>query len=254
VKQIAGRPEALSPVTTHYCPGCSHGVVHRLIAEVLDELGLREKTIGVASVGCSVLAYNYFEVDFVQAPHGRAPAVATGVKRARPDLVVFTYQGDGDMAAIGTSEIIHSAVRGEKFTAIMYNNTIYGMTGGQMSPTTLMGAVTATTPYGRGPEAGMPYRMAETLASMPGAAYVARTHVADVGNIVKTKRAIKKAFEAQVAGLGFTMVEVLGNCPTNWGLTASESNAYVTDQMLAVFPLGEFKDVTKEVAANVVRA
>lgn len=250
-KQIAGMPESMSPVVTHYCPGCSHGVVHRLVAEVLDELGLREQTVGVASVGCSVLAYNYFETDFVQAPHGRAPAVATGVKRANPNACVFTYQGDGDMAAIGTSEVIHAAVRGEKITCIMYNNSIYGMTGGQMSPTTLMGAVTATTPYGRGAEAGMPYRMAEILATTPGAAYVARTHVADVGNIVKTKRAIKKAFELQMKGVGFTMVEVLGNCPTNWGLTPSESNKYVTGEMLPYFPLGELKDVTKEVPAGV---
>ena len=247
MKQLAGMPQAMSPVVTHYCPGCSHGVVHRLVAEVIDELGIRERTIGVASVGCSVLAYNYFETDFVQAPHGRAPAVATGVKRARPDQIVFTYQGDGDMAAIGTSEIIHAAARGEKITAIMYNNTIYGMTGGQMSPTTLMGAVTATTPFGRSEEAGQPYRMAEILASMPGAAYVARTHVADVGNIVKTKRAIKKAFELQIQGKGFTMVEVLGNCPTNWGITPSEGNAYVMGEMLQAFPLGEFKDITKGV-------
>jgi len=239
----------MSPVVTHYCPGCSHGVVHRLIAEVLDEMGLRESTVGVASVGCSVLAYNYFETDFVQAPHGRAPAVATGVKRANPDMTVFTYQGDGDMAAIGTSEVIHAAVRGEKITCIMYNNTIYGMTGGQMSPTTLMGAVTATTPYGRGPEAGMPYRMAELLAQTPGSVYVARTHVADVANIVKTKRAIRAAFEAQQKGLGFTMVEVMGNCPTNWGLTPSEGNKYVTEEMLKVFPLGVLKDTTKEVAS-----
>lgn len=247
MKQLASMPQAMSPVVTHYCPGCSHGVVHRLVAEVIDELGLREQTIGVASVGCSVLAYNYFETDFVQAPHGRAPAVATGVKRARPEAIVFTYQGDGDMAAIGTAEIIHAAARGERITAIMYNNTIYGMTGGQMSPTTLMGAVTATTPYGRGEDAGQPYRMAEILASMPGAAYVARTHVADVGNIVKTRRVIKKAFEMQVRGLGFTMVEVLGNCPTNWGITPSEGNAYVMNEMLATFPLGEFKDVTRGV-------
>ncbi len=246
MKQIAGYPQALSPVVTHYCPGCSHGVIHRLIAEVIDELGIRERTVGVASVGCSVLAYNYFEVDFVQAPHGRAPAVATGLKRANPDLIVFTYQGDGDMAAIGTSEAIHAAVRGEKITTIMYNNTIYGMTGGQMSPTTLMGAVTATTPFGRGPEAGQPYRMAELIAQTPGAAYVARTHAADVGNIVKTKRAIKKAFEVQLKGLGLSMVEVLGNCPTNWGISPSESNDYVKDQMVAYFPLGELKDSTKE--------
>lgn len=247
MKQIIGVPESLSDVSTHYCPGCSHGVVHRLVAEVLDELGVRETTVGVASVGCSVLAYNYFETDFVSAPHGRAPAVATGVKRANPDMTVFTYQGDGDMAAIGTAEVIHAAVRGEKITCIMYNNTIYGMTGGQMSPTTLMGTVTATTPNGRGPDAGMPYRMAEILATAPGSVYVARTHVADLGNIVKTKRAIKKAFEAQLKGLGFTMVEVLGNCPTNWGISPTESNEYVKDQLVPAFPLGELKDLTQEV-------
>lgn len=251
MKLLAGMPQAMSPVVTHYCPGCSHGVLHRLVAEVIDELGIRERTLGVASVGCSVLAYNYFETDFVQAPHGRAPAVATGAKRAQPGMVVFTYQGDGDMTAIGTSEIIHAAARGEKITAIMYNNSIYGMTGGQMSPTTLMGAVTATTPFGRSEEAGQPYRMAEILAQMPGAAYVARTHLADVGNIVKTKRAIKKAFEAQLRGLGFSMVEVLGNCPTNWGITPTESNDYVVKEMQQVFPLGEFKDATKEVLAGV---
>jgi len=251
MKLLAGMPQAMSPVVTHYCPGCSHGVLHRIIAELIDELDLRERTVGVASVGCSVLAYNYFETDFVQAPHGRAPAVATGIKRARPNLFVFTYQGDGDMAAIGTSEIIHAAARGEKITAIMYNNTIYGMTGGQMSPTTLMGAVTATTPYGRREENGRPYRMAELLAQMPGTAYVARTHVADVGNIVKTKRAIRKAFEAQLNGLGFSMVEVLGNCPTNWGVTPAEANRYVLSDMVDYFPLGEFKDLTKEVLAGV---
>lgn len=248
MKQIIGIPDSLSKVSTHYCPGCSHGVLHRLVAEVLDELGVRESTVGVASVGCSVLAYNYFETDFVQAPHGRAPAVATGVKRANPDLTVFTYQGDGDMAAIGTAEILHAAARGEKITAIMYNNTIYGMTGGQMSPTTLMGAVTATTPNGRGPEAGMPYRMAEILAQTPGAVYVARTHVADLGNIVKTKRALKKAFESQLKGLGFSMVEVLGNCPTNWGISPEEANQYVMNDLVPAFPLGELKDLTKEVA------
>ncbi len=251
MKRIAGMPESMSAVVTHYCPGCSHGVLHRIIAELIDELDLRGRTVGVASVGCSVLAYNYFETDFVQAPHGRAPAVATGVKRARPNLFVFTYQGDGDMAAIGTAEIIHAAARGERITAIMYNNSIYGMTGGQMSPTTLMGAVTATTPYGRSEENGRPYRMAELLAQMPGTAYVARTHVADVANIVKTKQAVRKAFEAQIRGLGFSMVEVLGNCPTNWGMTPAESNRYVLTEMLSYFPVGEFKDVTKEALAGV---
>lgn len=251
MKRIAGMPGSMSAVVTHYCPGCSHGVLHRIIAELIDELDLRGRTVGVASVGCSVLAYNYFETDFVQAPHGRAPAVATGVKRARPNLFVFTYQGDGDMAAIGTAEIIHAAARGERITAIMYNNSIYGMTGGQMSPTTLMGAVTATTPYGRSEENGRPYRMAELLAQMPGTAYVARTHVADVANIVKTKQAVRKAFEAQIRGLGFSMVEVLGNCPTNWGMTPAESNRYVLTEMLSYFPVGEFKDVTKEALAGV---
>ncbi len=251
MKRVAGMPESMSAVVTHYCPGCSHGVLHRIIAELIDELDLRGRTVGVASVGCSVLAYNYFETDFVQAPHGRAPAVATGVKRARPNLFVFTYQGDGDMAAIGTAEIIHAAARGERITAIMYNNSIYGMTGGQMSPTTLMGAVTATTPYGRSEENGRPYRMAELLAQMPGTAYVARTHVADVANIVKTKQAVRKAFEAQIRGLGFSMVEVLGNCPTNWGMTPAESNRYVLTEMLSYFPVGEFKDVTKEALAGV---
>lgn len=251
MKRIAGMPESMSAVVTHYCPGCSHGVLHRIIAELIDELDLRGRTVGVASVGCSVLAYNYFETDFVQAPHGRAPAVATGVKRARPNLFVFTYQGDGDMAAIGTAEIIHAAARGERITAIMYNNSIYGMTGGQMSPTTLMGAVTATTPYGRSEENGRPYRMAELLAQMPGTAYVARTHVADVASIVKTKQAVRKAFEAQIRGLGFSMVEVLGNCPTNWGMTPAESNRYVLTEMLSYFPVGEFKDVTKEALAGV---
>lgn len=247
MKTIACKPESLSDVSSHYCPGCSHGVVHRLVAEVLDELGVRESTVGVASVGCSVLAYNYFETDFVQAPHGRAPAVATGVKRANPDLLVFTYQGDGDMAAIGTAEVIHAAARGESITCLMYNNTIYGMTGGQMSPTTLMGTVTATTPYGRGPEAGMPYRMAEILAQAPGSVYVARTQAADLGGIVKTKKALSKAFQLQLQGKGFTMVEVLGNCPTNWGLSPEEANAYVMQQLVPAFPLGDLKDATKEV-------
>ncbi|MFS8639659.1 MAG: thiamine pyrophosphate-dependent enzyme, partial [Symbiobacteriaceae bacterium] len=202
-------------------------------------------------VGCAVLAYEYFDVDFLEAAHGRAPAVATGVKRVHPEAIVFSYQGDGDLASIGMAEIIHAAARGERITAIMYNNGIYGMTGGQMSPTTLMGAVTATTPYGRQEEHGRPYRMAELLAQMPGTAYVARTHIADVANIVKTKQYLRKAFEAQLNGLGFSMVEVLGNCPTNWGVTPAEANRYVLNEVLAYFPVGEFKDVTKEALAGV---
>lgn len=242
VKRLAGRPEALTDVVTHYCPGCSHGVLHRLVAEVIDELELRTRTIGVASVGCSVLAYNYFNVDFVSAPHGRAPAVATGMKRALPDRVVFTYQGDGDLAAIGTSEVFHAAARGEKITVVMYNNGIYGMTGGQMSPTTLVGAITATSPYGRdAATTGHPIKVAELLAQMPGAAYVARTEVADPRGIARTKNALRKAFTAQVQGQGFSLVEVLGNCPTNWGLSPAEANKYVLGAMMAHFPLGEFK-------------
>ncbi len=242
-KVLARRPDSLAPAVTHYCPGCGHGVLHRLVAEVIDELGIAERTVGVASVGCSVFAYDYFDLDFVQVPHGRAPAAATGLKRARPDLVVFTYQGDGDMAAIGTAEIIHAAVRGERFTAVMYNNSIYGMTGGQMSPTTLPGMVTDTTPAGRDPaEIGYPFLVAETLAAQPGAVYVARTRLGDMASIVKTRRALLRAFKAQLDGEGFSMVEVLGSCPVNWGMSPSEANAFVAREMVRHFPLGVFRD------------
>lgn len=247
---LAERPASLTPAVTHYCPGCGHGVLHRLVAEVIDALGIRDRTVGVASVGCSVLAYDYFDLDFVQVPHGRAPAAATGLKRARPDLVVFTYQGDGDMAAIGTAEIIHAAVRGERLTAIMYNNGIYGMTGGQMSPTTPPGFVTDTTPAGRdAAQTGQPFRMAETLAIQPGAAYVARTRLGDMAATIRTRRALVRAFETQLRGEGFSLVEVLGNCPVNWGMTPAEANAFVSREMVRHFPLGVFRDGPGEAGA-----
>lgn len=234
------RPEALSDVDTHYCPGCSHGIIHRLVAEVLDELGVRGQAIGIAPVGCSVLAYKYFDVDFAEAAHGRAPAMATGIKRTNPDNVVFTYQGDGDLASIGLAEIIHSANRGELFTVIFVNNAIYGMTGGQMAPTTLPGQVTKSSPTGRDVElAGYPMRMAEMLGALPGVAYVTRCHVTDVKGIRKTKKSIKLAFRAQIEQLGFSMVEVLSTCHTNWGLTVHDSIQWLQDHMIPFYPLGE---------------
>jgi 2-oxoglutarate ferredoxin oxidoreductase subunit beta len=234
----------LTDVVTHYCPGCGHGIIHRLVAEVLEELGLRGTTVGVASVGCSVLAYNYLDVDFVEAPHGRAPAMATGIKRLLPDHVVFTYQGDGDLASIGMGEIVHCAGRGEKVTVIFVNNAVYGMTGGQMAPTTLPGQVTTSSPKGRDiVTMGYPLRMAELLSQLDGAAYVVRRSVHDVGNIRKTKWAIKAAFQTQLAGLGFSMVEILSQCPTNWGMGVIESTQWVKDKMTAYFPLGDYKVV-----------
>jgi len=238
------RPEALTTLDTHYCPGCTHGIIHRLVAEVIDELGVREETIGVSPVGCSVLAYKYFNLDMHQASHGRAPAVATGIKRVHPDKVVFTYQGDGDLAAIGTAEIIHAAARGEKITTIFVNNATYGMTGGQMAPTTLVGQVTMTTPAGRDPATqGYPIRMAEMLAGLDGAAYIARVSVHSPQEVIKAKKAIKKAFEVQLAGLGFAMVEVLSTCPTNWGMTPLESLDWVKENMVPYYPLGVKKSI-----------
>ena len=235
-------PDSLTAAHTHYCPGCPHGTIHRLIAEVLDELGVRERTIGVAPVGCSVLAYNYFNVDMAEAAHGRAPAMATGIKRVRPQNVVFTYQGDGDLASIGMAEIIHAANRGEKFTTIFVNNAIYGMTGGQMAPTTLPGQVTTSCPLGRDvEEAGHPVRMAEILAVLPGSAYVTRQAALSVQGIRTTKKAIKLAFEAQIAGLGFSLVEVLSTCNTNWRMSIPEALDWATENMVAYFPLGDQK-------------
>ena len=233
------RPQALTSAKTHYCPGCTHGLIHRLVAEVLDELGVREETIGVSPVGCSVLAYNYFALDMQQAAHGRAPAVATGIKRVHPQKVVFTYQGDGDLAAIGTAEIVHAAARSEKITTIFVNNAIYGMTGGQMAPTTLLEQMSTTSPLGRDASfQGYPLKMAEMLATIDGAVYIARVSVHNPQEVAKAKKAIKTAFELQIAGAGFTLVEVLSTCPTNWGLTPVASLQWLVDKMIPVYPLG----------------
>jgi 2-oxoglutarate ferredoxin oxidoreductase subunit beta len=242
--KLYSRPESLTDAAFHYCPGCQHGIVHRIIAEVIDELGVRKKTIGIAPVGCSVLAYDYFNFDVLQAAHGRAPAVATGVKRVCPDSTVFTYQGDGDLAAIGCAEIVHAAVRGEKFTTIFVNNAIYGMTGGQMAPTTLVDQVTTTSPYGRIPDqVGTPLRVSEMLSSIDGAKFVARVAVNNPANMAKAKAAIKKAFEMQISGEGFCLVEVLSTCPTNWGMMPIEAVKWLETEMMPQYPLGVFKDV-----------
>jgi 2-oxoglutarate ferredoxin oxidoreductase subunit beta len=236
------RSSILTETPTHYCPGCTHGVAHRLVAEVLEELNVKEKVIGVASVGCSVFAYNYFDLDFVQAPHGRAPAMATGVKRVLPDRIVFTYQGDGDLASIGAGEIVHAAVRGENITVIFINNANYGMTGGQMAPTTLPGQKTSTSPKGRDVEqAGYPIRAAEMIATLEGACYVVRRSLHDPRNIRSAKKAIRTAFEAQQRGLGFSMVELLSICPSNWGLSPVESMKWLEDHMIPFYPIGDFK-------------
>ena len=241
--KVFEKPHALSDVTLHYCPGCTHGIIHRLVAEAIDELGIEGKTIGVAPVGCSVFAYNYFECDMQQASHGRAPAVATAIKRANPDNVVFTYQGDGDLAAIGTAETVHAATRGENITVIFVNNAIYGMTGGQMAPTSLVGQVTQTTPYGRKTETqGYPIKVCEMLSTLDGTAYAERVSVDDIKNIKKAKAAIKKAFEYQIDKKGFSIVEVLSTCPTNWGLSPKESIAWLRENMMPVYPLGVYKD------------
>ncbi len=242
MKTVAKKPESLTGAKYHYCPGCTHGIVHRLIAECMDELQIREKTIGICPVGCSVLAYDYFNCDMLEAAHGRAPAIGTAIKRLLPDRLVFTYQGDGDLASIGMGEIVHASMRGEKITTIFINNAIYGMTGGQMAPTTLLGQVTTTSPYGRSIEReGYPARMAELLSVNYGAAYICRTAVNNPANVTKTKKAIKKAFEIQQKGLGFTMVEVLSTCPTNWGLSPVEAMKWVEEKMIPYYPLGEFK-------------
>ena len=243
MKQVFKRPEALVDVPFHFCPGCHHGIIHRLVAECIDRFGVREDTIGVASVGCSVFLYDYFNCDVVEAPHGRAAAVATGVKRACPDKFVFTYQGDGDLAAIGTAEIIHAANRGEKFTVIFVNNTVFGMTGGQMAPTTMAGQETTTTPFGRHTDTnGFPIKMAELLAQLPGTTYVARVAVDDPKNLMKAKKVLKRAFEVQVNKEGFGFVEFLSACPTNWKMTSKRANERVKEEMIPYFPLGIFKE------------
>ncbi|HHV78103.1 MAG TPA: 2-oxoglutarate oxidoreductase [Firmicutes bacterium] len=239
---VMKRPETLKRVITHYCPGCTHGIAHRLVAEAIDKLGIKQKVIGVASVGCSVFAYNYLDCDFVQAAHGRAPAVATGLKRVLPDSVVFTYQGDGDLASIGTAEIVHAAARGEKITVIFINNGIYGMTGGQMAPTTLVGDRTTTSPEGRDPaKAGYPIKMCELLSTLEGAAYVARASLHDPANVLKASRFVTRAFECQLERKGFAIVELLSACPTNWSLKPIDALKAVKEKMVAHYPLGEFK-------------
>ena len=233
----------LTDVPFHYCPGCTHGIIHRLVAESLEELGVGEKAIGVAPVGCAVFAYNYFNCDMHEAAHGRAPAVATGIKRARPENVVFTYQGDGDLASIGTAEIVHAATRGEKFTTIFVNNAIYGMTGGQMAPTSLPGQVTQTSPYGRDPkQCGYPVKICEMLSELEGPEYLERVTVNNVKNIKNAKKAIKKAFQNQIEGKGFSLIEVVSSCPTNWGMTPQAALKWIDDKMLPYYPLGVYKD------------
>ena len=242
IETVYRRPESFTEMPTHYCPGCTHGVGHRLVAEVLDEMKLREKTIGVASVGCSVFAYNYFDCDFVEAAHGRAPAMATGIKRVLHDRVVFTYQGDGDLASIGMGEIVHAAARGENITVIFINNANYGMTGGQLAPTTLPGQKTTTSPHGRDVEQmGFPIRMAEMLATLEGVGYVVRRSLHNPKNVRQAKKAIRLAFETQVHGLGFSLVELLSTCPTNWGLTPLEALEWVEDHMIPYYPVQDFK-------------
>ena len=242
------KPKALTDAPLHYCAGCTHGIIHRLVAEVIDELGIAGRTIGVAPVGCSVFAYNYFNVDMVQAAHGRAPAVATGVKRSDPENnIVFTYQGDGDLAAIGTAETVHSAARGENITVIFVNNAIYGMTGGQMAPTTLPGQVTQTSPYGRDTATvGFPVKVCEMLSQVDGATYLERVAVNNVKNIKAAKAAIKKAFQNQIDGKGFSLIEVLSTCPTNWGLTPVKALEWLEENMIPYYPLGVYKDKYKE--------
>lgn len=236
------RPDSLTDLSTHYCPGCTHGVAHRLIAEVLDEMGVKGNTIGVASVGCSVFSYNYFDFDFVQAPHGRAPALATGIKRVLPERTVFTYQGDGDMASIGMAEIVHAAARGENITVFFINNTNYGMTGGQMAPTTLPGQKTTSSPNGRDVESqGYPIRVAELLSQLDGASYVARRSLNDPKNIRLAKKAIRTAFEVQQRGLGFSMIELLSICPTNWGMTPVSALKWLEEKMMTYYPVGDYK-------------
>lgn len=241
------RPESMSDNVTHYCPGCTHGIIHRMVAESLDELGVSGRTVGVAPVGCSVLIYNYFNIDFIEAPHGRAPALATGFKRVRPDMIVFTYQGDGDLASIGMGEIVHAANRGEKFTTIFVNNAIYGMTGGQMAPTTLPNQKTTTSPGGRDTNTvGFPIRMSEMLSTLKTPSYIARVAVHTPIHAIAAKKAIKRAFQLQVENRCFSMVEVLSTCPTNWGIPPDESTKWVESDMVPYYPLGVYSDPDRE--------
>jgi 2-oxoglutarate ferredoxin oxidoreductase subunit beta len=242
VKKVFGRPEALSKNYFHYCPGCGHGVAHRLVAEAIDELGILERTVGVCPVGCAVYAYDYFECDMIEASHGRAPAVATAVKRVLPESMVFAYQGDGDLAAIGTAEIIHAAARGENFTTIFLNNGVYGMTQGQMAPTTPIGEKTSTSPSGRAVGLdGNPIRICELLNTLDGPVYLARVAITSPKTIARARRCIRRAFEVQMQGLGFSLVEVLATCPTYWRLTPQRALAHIEERVIPAFPLGEFR-------------
>ena len=247
MKAVYERPKTLRDTRMHYCPGCGHSIIHKLLAQSLDELGVRERTIVVAPVGCSVLIYNYLDCDGSEAAHGRAQAVATGIKRARPECMVVSYQGDGDLAAIGTAETIHAANRGENFSVIFVNNAIYGMTGGQMAPTTLPGQPTKTTPFGRNPEEiGMPLRMCELLSGLEAPVYIERVSVHEVKNVLRTKKAIKKALQNQIDGAGYSFVEVLSMCPTNWGMTTRQAATWIEEHMIPYYPLGIYRDRKKE--------
>lgn len=246
-KQVFFVPEIMADKAMHYCPGCHHGTVHRLVAECLTEMGLTEQTICIGSIGCSVFIYNYLLLDAVEAPHGRAPAVATGVKRARPDNFVFTYQGDGDLASIGLAEIMHCANRGEKVSVVFVNNTVYGMTGGQMAPTTLVGQKTTTCPGGRCADLeGSPLKMAEMIASLGGTAFSARVAVDNIAHIKQAKKSLKKAFEVQSNGQGFGFIEFLASCPTNWRMSPLQANARIGEEMIPYFPLGVYKECNLE--------
>ncbi len=244
---VFDKPKSLTDAPLHYCPGCTHGIIHRLVAEAIDELGIEGRTIGVAPVGCAVMAYDYFACDMVEAAHGRAPAVATGIKRANPENIVFTYQGDGDLASIGTAETVHSATRNENITVIFVNNAIYGMTGGQMAPTSLPGQITQTSPYGRDTNlCGFPVKICEMLSQLEGPEFLARVAVNNVKNIKNAKATIKKAFENQVNGKGFSLVEVISSCPTNWGMTPKDALKWIDDNMIPYYPLGVYKDRSGE--------
>jgi len=248
-KIVFKRPDSLADVPTHYCPGCIHGIVHRVIAEVMDEMDIREIAIGIAPVGCSVLVYNYLDCDFAEAAHGRAPAMATGLKRVLPDRVVFTYQGDGDLASIGAAEVVHAATRGENITTIFINNAVYGMTGGQMAPTTLPGMITTSSPFGRDVKtAGFPIRVCELLSQLDGAAYIVRRTAINPREVRRLRTAVHNAFRVQMAGLGYSLIEVVSNCPTNWGMTPIESLKFVEEKMLPYYPVGDYK-VKPEVEA-----
>jgi 2-oxoglutarate ferredoxin oxidoreductase subunit beta len=247
MNKVFSRPSCLKDKPFRYCPGCSHGVLHRIVAETIDHFGIRERTVGIAPVGCAVFAYDYFDIDMIEVPHGRPPAIATGMKRSRPEAVVFSYQGDGDLAAIGTAEIVHAAARGENITVIFVNNGNYGMTGGQMAPTTLPGQKTTTTPAGRNVrDAGNPIRISEMLATLDGPAYIERVSVDSPRNVLAAKKAIRKAFENQLEGTGFSFIEALAMCPTDWGMTPEQAIEWVRTRMMSYYPLGVFKDRSRQ--------